>query len=94
MKLRNRSKNPAPGTKKYPLSAQTGDWLAREQLFRRAPGVLAGNKVNRNQQCAPAATKARHMLGCIGKDNSQELGEMGLLLFLTPRRLHLEHHLI
>lgn len=83
MKLRNMS--PAAKTKNTHCQHKLGaDWLERSSLEKHL-GPLWGNKVNRHQQHVPAVTKGKHMLGCIGKDNSQELGEMALL-FLAPRR--------
>ena len=95
MKLRNTNKSPAPETKNTHCQHKLRTDRLEKSSSEKQLGVLVGSKVNRNQQCAPAATKASHILGCIGKgNNSQELREMALLLFLAPRRLHLEHCLI
>lgn len=57
--------------------------LARKQLPRKRPGVPGGQQANTFQQCALAAMKTNHILGCINKNVLSRLREV-IVLVLRP----------
>lgn len=62
--------------------------LARKQLPRKQPGVPHGQQANAFLQCAPAATKANDILGCINKNVLSRWREV----FFPVLRPHGEYH--
>jgi len=68
-----------------------GDKRLESSPAERHLGVCIGSKLNRSQQCAPAAKKARHVLGCIKHSTASWLREVIVPLCSAVVQPHLEH---
>ncbi|KAK4832548.1 hypothetical protein QYF61_024048 [Mycteria americana] len=65
------------------------EWLESSPAERDA-AVLVGSRLNRSQQCAPAAKRANRILGCIKHRSTSQPKEVIIPLYSALVRPHLE----
>ncbi|GAB0184972.1 hypothetical protein GRJ2_000962500 [Grus japonensis] len=84
------AKAPAPGVAKCKVYRLGGEWI-QSSPEEKDFGVLGDEKLNMSQQCALAAQKANHVLGCITSSVTSRLREGILPLYSALVRPHLQY---
>jgi len=81
---------PACGSGQSQTQVQAGWRVAESSPEEKDLGVLLDEKLNMSQQCALAAQKANHVLGCIKRSVASRAREGILPLYSALMRPHLE----
>ena len=82
---------PAPGTGKPCCTYRLGDETLESSLEERDLGVVVDSKFYMSQQCALAARRANHILGCIKHSIASRSREVIVPLYSALVRPHFEY---
>ncbi|KAK4822566.1 hypothetical protein QYF61_016135 [Mycteria americana] len=80
-----------PGQRNAGHNYKLGEECLEGSPAERDLGVLVDSRLNMSQQCALAAKRAKHILGCIKHSITSQSKEVIILLYLVSAQPHLEY---